>query len=307
MTDRLTAHLTKEGQHLAKMPTIQVLSPLVTRILAGNPGAYTLQGTNTYLIGSGPRRLLLDAGDGVEEYATTLKDAMRQVRCSALEGIVISHWHHDHLNGVGQVQSAVGPGIPVYKFMPDQDEEPYGGEGNKAVSEMWPRDQFTPLRHGSVLNTQGATLVAHYAPGHANDLCVFMLVEENNMFSSDNVLGQGTGVARDLNLYLQSLDLMAALKPRFLYPGHGPVVEDGLVLIDEYKTHRLKRVEQVRAAIVKHAPQSLGLEELCDAVYPELPDLLRGPAMFNLLLALQVLEAKGACVRDAKGWRASKL
>ena len=52
------------------LPPVQRVSPYVLAILGMNPSPFTLTGTNTYLLGAGPRRLLVDAGDGNAGYSS---------------------------------------------------------------------------------------------------------------------------------------------------------------------------------------------------------------------------------------------
>ena len=61
---------------LPPLPPIAKLSPRVIRVLGQNPSAFTLQGTNAYLIGTGPRRWLLDTGEGKPAFVANLRAAM---------------------------------------------------------------------------------------------------------------------------------------------------------------------------------------------------------------------------------------
>ena len=66
-------------------------------------------------------------------------------------------------------------------------------------------------------------------------------LEERACFSGDNVLGWGTTWVQDLHAYMASLRAMAALRPRRLFPGHGPMVENGPAVIVRYLRHREDR------------------------------------------------------------------
>eukprot|EP01047_Picozoa_sp_COSAG01_P076582 COSAG01_NODE_13496_length_1577_cov_11.987145_1_plen_178_part_00 len=138
---KLSAHVKDGRQLLAPMPALAVLSPRVTTVLACNPSSFSLQGTNTYLVGSGPRKILVDSGEGRADYLGALEQAMAACGCAAIEQIVITHWHHDHLGGVPSIQERFGPGIPVRKYMPEEGPGPLTSKGEAAINpySIWPR------------------------------------------------------------------------------------------------------------------------------------------------------------------------
>ena len=100
----------------SELPDVAKLSPLVSVALGQNPSMFTGPGTNTYLVGSGDKRLLLDTGSGFDSYMPFLEEAIAGSGCKEIEGIVLTHAHPDHIGGVKQVRSHFGDDIPVYKM-----------------------------------------------------------------------------------------------------------------------------------------------------------------------------------------------
>ncbi|TQS31803.1 hypothetical protein Golomagni_07904, partial [Golovinomyces magnicellulatus] len=190
---------------LDHLPDIERLSPLCIRILGDNPGKFTLQGSNTYLLGSGKRRILLDTGEGRPAWAASIKSVLQEENAN-IETVLISHWHHDHTGGIADVIK-VSPEATIYKHSPES--------GQQGISE------------GQVFQVDGVTLVASHTPGHTQDHMVFVLKEEDAMFTADNVLGHGTAVFEDMASYLSSLAKMKGLFGGRAYPGHGPIIEKG--------------------------------------------------------------------------------
>jgi glyoxylase-like metal-dependent hydrolase (beta-lactamase superfamily II) len=121
----------------APLREVEVLSERVIRVLGLNPGPFTLQGvagaacagarpaterestgTNTYLVGKGPRRVLIDTGEGWRArrgilcapvraharrlragrpgYIEALSRVMREHGVEGLDHVLLTHHHVDH-------------------------------------------------------------------------------------------------------------------------------------------------------------------------------------------------------------------
>ncbi|KHO01126.1 Beta-lactamase-like protein [Metarhizium album ARSEF 1941] len=274
--------------HPTPLPTVQRLSPLCVRILGGNPGKFTLQGTNTYLLGCGPRRILIDTGEGRPAWIASLQSTLSQEKAT-VDTVLISHWHHDHAGGIADVLAAA-PEAAVYKH------DPVPGQRE--------------IVDGQKFHVDGVNLTAVHTPGHTKDHMVFVMAEEDAMFTADNVLGQGTTVFEDMSDYLRSLHQMRNLFSGRAYPGHGPVVEDGPGKITDYIEHRQQRVNQVLHTMrggndgVDGSATTWSAKDLVEVIYRDVPDALHPVACHGISQILEKLTSDGIVVKhDLDLWQ----
>ncbi|EMD00235.1 hypothetical protein BAUCODRAFT_30705 [Baudoinia panamericana UAMH 10762] len=259
---------------LPHLPEIERLSPRVVRILGGNPNKFTLQGTNTYLIGQGRKRILLDTGEGNRTWPETLRKALTDEDVE-IEKVLLTHWHPDHVGGVSDVLQR-SPQAKVHKNQPSEEQH--------------------DISDGQRFKTEGATLRAFHCPGHTTDHMAFILEDEDAMFTGDNVLGHGTAVFEDLPAYMDSLNRMQHQFSGRAYPGHGAVIEDGKTKIQEYIAHRKEREDQI-LGVMKDEPPNSGGEagegwtsmQIVRVVYKDYPESLHMPAERGVLQVLSKL------------------
>ncbi|UCE86251.1 MAG: beta-lactamase-like protein 2 [Deltaproteobacteria bacterium] len=269
-------------------PDVSVWSERVAVALGMNPGLFTGPGTNTFLVGTGRRRILIDAGDGRSEYLPVLERTLERAGCEGLQEIVLTHGHPDHIGGAAAVVERFGP-LRVSKL-------PWPGNDERYPIEL------TPLEDGCVIRTEGATLRGVHTPGHARDHLCFVLEEEASLFSGDNVLGVGTTVIppADGSLvdYMASLDRLLEEAPRRIYPAHGPRIDDGVAKLREYVDHRNARETQILAAL---AAGSERVPDIVRTVYTDVPEVLHAAAGHSVTSHLLKLEHEGRARRTTAG------
>lgn len=190
---------------------------------------FTLQGTNTYIVGTGTSRLLVDTGQGIPIWIRTIADVLA-VENITLSHVLLTHWHTDHTGGVPDLLTLC-PDLTssIHKHAPDAGQQ--------------------PIRDGQTFSVEGATLTAVHTPGHAYDHMCFVLREENALFTGDNLLGHGTTVVEDLGLYMNTLRIMQAQRCASAYPAHGAVLPNLPAKLTEQLEQKLRRERRVLASL----------------------------------------------------------
>jgi len=275
-----------------KLPDYARLSPRVATVLGHNPGPFTGPGTNTYIIGTGHRPLLLDTGIGVPKWAENLPRGLRELaNTDELERVVLTHAHQDHIGGVKDVTRIFGRLEVVKKPWPKSGPDDAAGT------------PITAIDHGAFVATEGATLNAIFTPGHAPDHLCYYLVEEKALFTGDVILGAGTTVipdeTGDLGQYMDSLRRLLALDVEKIYPAHGPVIHNARQKISEYIAHRELRERQIIEAL-RDGP--LEVTAIVKRIYTDVPEFLHPAAAQSVRSHLRKLLNEGRVVEHEKVW-----
>jgi glyoxylase-like metal-dependent hydrolase (beta-lactamase superfamily II) len=222
---------------------------------APNPSPLTLDGTNTYIVGG----WVVDPGPDDEAHLDRVSDTVSEsAPRGLLEGIVLTHGHADHADGAAALAGR-WEGADIVR----------PGEGEKVG----------PFR-------------ALATPGHAPDhVC---LLFGRILFSGDTVLGEGSvfiGPGEgSMSAYLASLRRLRELELEVLCPGHGPFVWRPHEKLEEYLMHRLERERGLLRALEGGARTR---EEMLDAAWPEVPEVLRPAAALTLEAHLEKLGEEG--------------
>lgn len=246
-------------------------------VLAPNAGPMTLDGTNTWVLREpGARRsVVVDPGPSSAAHLDALAEAAGEVAV-----VLLTHHHADHSEAAREFAERAGCGVraldPHYRL---------GDEG---------------LGDGDVLDVDGLEIRVVGTPGHTSDSLCFHLPGDGVVLTGDTVLGRGTTVVAhpdgQLGAYLDSLDRLHRLAEQHdlaaIWPGHGPVVDEALPLLDYYLAHRRDRLGQVEAALAL-VPDDVLPDDLpravVEIVYADVDPVLWGAAELSVRAQLAYL------------------
>ncbi len=182
----------------------------VLKVVAPNPGPMTLEGTNTYLYGSGPCTVI-DPGPDDAGHLDAIRVAAEERGGIGL--VLLTHGHGDHADGAERL------GVEVVR--------PSDGEEHGAL-----RAVATPGHapdHVCLMTSDGVCF--------SGDL---VLGEGSTFVPPDG---------GSLTAYMDSLRRLQAEPIELICPGHGPWITDPAAKLAEYVEHREMRERRLLAAL----------------------------------------------------------
>ena len=278
---------------------VQAVAPGLRVVLAPNPSAMTLHGTNSYIHGEG-RVAVNDPGPDDPAHLAALLAALRPGE--RIDHILVTHAHLDHSPLARPLARLTG--APVLAFGPATAGRSAtmdrlaalgtiaGGEGVDAG--------FAPdilLADGAVVEGAGWRLRALHTPGHFGNHLSF--VWEDAVFAGDHVMGWATSLVSppdgDIGAYMASLDRLARLGARRLWSGHGDPVADPAARIAELSAHRRAREAAILSALDGGPADA---PTLARAIYTDTPAALMPAAGRNVLAHLIDLSERSLVESD---------
>jgi glyoxylase-like metal-dependent hydrolase (beta-lactamase superfamily II) len=242
-------------------------------VVAPNPGPYTGPGTNTWIVEAGPVVAVIDPGPDDESHLAAVN---ARIAGATVGVVLVTHSHPDHLPLAERLASAHHTSVKRYPELRDQD----------------------------VVRVGTLNVTVLHTPGHSPDHLCFWLAGDRALFTGDLILGRGSSMITypegDVAAYLRSLERVAALSPRLLFPGHWDPVDDAMGKIEEYRRHRLEREAQVLAEVRRGGGSA---RELTRRVYGELDDQLMVAAEMTMRAHLRKLVDDGAVRSSGEGER----
>jgi len=249
------------------------LSPLVRRIVAGNPSHMTGPGTNTYLVGI-DEVAVIDPGPDIAKHVSAIVGASMRER---VRWVLLTHTHPDHSPATAALVKATGAEVLAFtKREPDLKVD-------RAITD------------GDTIDGTEFRLEVLHTPGHApNHLC-FFLDEERVLFTGDTILDGMYSVVSpksggDMAKYIATLERLRKMRLAKIAPGHGDVIEEPRARIDDYLQHRLAREKQI-LGILKQGPAKI--REIVATLYPDTPEPLLDVAGKQVHAHLLKLRAEG--------------
>jgi len=271
------------------------VSPLVRRIVAGNPSPYTFTGTCSYIVGRG-RVAILDPGPDLPGHVAALLNA---VRGETVTHIVVSHTHRDHSPASRAIKAATG--APIVGCSPHRSARPLA-EGEVNTLEASGDTEHRPdleLTEGDAIEGPGWRLEAVETPGHMANHLAFALPQERALFSADHVMAWSTSIVAppdgSMSDFMASLEKLRGRDEAIYWPGHGGPVKEPARFVRALAHHRRQRETSI---LNRLAAGDRRIEHIVPAIYQGLKPALLGAAGLSVFAHLEDLVSRGVVASD---------
>ncbi len=271
------------------------MEPLVQRVVADNPGPYTYHGTQTYLVGAGADRAVIDPGPDDPAHIDAIVAALGEAKAVA---IVCTHTHRDHSPGAAPLKERTGAPIIGCAALALEDDGP---RADAAFDPDYAPDRV--LADGETVAGDGWTLQAVATPGHTSNHLCLALPESGALFTGDHVMGWATSVVSppdgDMAAYMASLQLLYEREDKIYYPAHGPAVEKPRQLVRGMMGHRKQRERQI-LRLLELGPAEI--PQMVSQMYKGVDPRLHGAAGRSVLAHLIDLRNRRIVRSEGERW-----
>jgi len=202
--------------------------------------------SNIYII-TGKNPTIIDTGTGF--YSKEIGEVLKKIlRPSTITQIILTHEHYDHVGGVNDFISLSQGNAKIFAHKETSEKLKSGKSSFAAMlgGSMPKVNVDIILNHGQQLLLGDEHYDVVYTPGHSTGSICLYSKTSHTLFSGDTIFAYGDYGRYDLpggdfHELCSSIDHLASLTIRNLYPGHGDIIEG-----DGY-THIKKTFQNIHA------------------------------------------------------------
>ena len=270
------------------------MGPGIIRIVAENPGPFTFNGTNTYLVGS-TKLAVIDPGPENFQHRDAI---LRAAAGRPITHILTTHAHRDHVDGVKALKVLTGAEVAAFERLPGPRIEIADGPSGTDFIDY----DFAPdiaLKGGDMIAGADWELTAIHTPGHAPDHLCFALNGRDILFSGDHVMAWNTSVVAPpegrMADYIRSLEILLDRTDSAFMPGHGGRLLEPQRTVKAYLLHRRWREQAVLQSLKDGAAT---IRQVVPGIYQGLSPHLLPAAALSVLAHVEHLIEKGLVASD---------
>ncbi|MFU8794142.1 MAG: MBL fold metallo-hydrolase [Dethiobacteria bacterium] len=240
-----------------------------------------LKATNSYIIKSRERNLIIDTGMNREECKSALLNALDQIDLDLKNtDFFVTHLHADH---VGLVDELSSDGALIYFNRPDAEilnhpnlwqlvcslagRHGFPAELVNLAIDSHPGQRYSPknvldftmVEDGDIISYGGYELQCIQTPGHTGGHTCLYDLGDRLFFSGDHILGDITpnistwlDESNPLDDYFKSLNRVYKMEIELVLPGHRSLFKDCRSRIEQLREHHIIRLNEAEEIIRKN-------------------------------------------------------